>query len=214
MIFVFLSALTVGFSGAMMPGSLLTYTLRQFLSVGRRAGFIITTGHAILEGMLVILIFMGFDTVLSSGYAQIGIGLVGGALLMYMGVDMIRGSIKNTVKVQTEGGSDKSKNLLLSGILISAANPYFLLWWAIVGLGFIMDSFNLFGIAGVAVYYIGHICADYIWYGTISVFVGTTRKFIREKPYRIVIAALGCLLLFFGGKFMYAAITGIASLKH
>ena len=211
MVLIFLSALTVGFSGALMPGSLLTYTIRQALSVGRRAGFIVATGHALLELVLIILIFMGFDTVLNSRYAQIGIGLIGGTLLMFMGVDMIRGAIRNTVKVQTEAGTALSKSLLLSGILISVANPFFLLWWSIIGLGFIMQAFNSFGIAGVVIYYIGHICADYIWYGSISVIVGTTRKFIREKPYRVLIAALGGLLIFFGGKFLFTAILDVVT---
>ncbi len=212
MLAVYITALTIGFSGAMMPGSLLTYTLKQSLATGKRAGFIIVAGHALLELLLLILIFLGFDTILRSDYAQIAIGLVGGALLLFMGFDMIRGAIKNTLHVKTDGVSSKSANLLLSGAVLSASNPYFLIWWAIIGLGLLTEAYKAFGIAGVCVFYIGHISADFIWYGCISVLVGTTRKFIPEKPYRIMIALLGGLLLFFGGKFMYNAAVTMSNL--
>jgi threonine/homoserine/homoserine lactone efflux protein len=206
MIYTFFSSVAVGFSGAVMPGSLLTYTIRKSLSRGPKAGFIIIAGHALLELALIVLIFLGFDTVLQSDIAQLLISFIGGALLIYMGIDMIRGSIKNSVSVHLDEKTPKTGNMFLSGIVISAMNPYFLLWWAVIGLGFIMQAYNSFGLVGIAVYYLGHISADFIWYGFISTVVGTTRKFIKEKPYRIIIAFLGCLLIFFGGKFVFSAI--------
>lgn len=209
MVFLLFTAFVVGLSGAMMPGSLLTYTIRQSLSAGPKAGFIIVAGHAALELGLVILIFMGFDMVLQSNAAQICIGFVGGILLCYMGYGMIRDSLKNRVSLQTEGGGASSRNMFLSGIVISAANPYFLLWWAVIGLGFIMQAYNSFAYLGVIIFYIGHICADIFWYGFISIVVGKTKKFIKEKPYRIIIIILGCLLVFFGIKFVYGAVAGL-----
>ena len=207
MLLVFFSALLVGFSGAMMPGSLLTYTIRKSLSAGPWAGFIIVAGHAVLEMALIVLIMMGFDVVLQSTAAQIAIGLAGGILLVLMGLNMIRNAAKNHITVSMESGDMKKGSMFLSGIFISAANPYFLLWWAVIGLGFIMQSYQSFLYVGVAVYFFGHITADVIWYGLISIVVGTTRKFIRERPYRIVIAVLGCLLVFFGGKFFFGAVS-------
>lgn len=206
MVLLFVSALTVGFSGAIMPGSLLTYTLRKSLSEGPKAGFIITAGHALLELALIILIFLGFDAVLQSDLAQFLISIIGGALLVYMGADMIISSLRNKVSVHMDGDDSNSRGMLLSGIIISAANPYFLLWWAVVGLGFIMQAYTSYAILGVVIYYIGHICADFIWYGFVSTLVGTTRKFLKEKPYRIIIIILGCLLIYFGCRFVFSAL--------
>jgi threonine/homoserine/homoserine lactone efflux protein len=206
MFLIFISALTVGFSGSMMPGPLLTYTLKQSLSEGPRSGFVITAGHALLELVLVVLIFIGFDTVLQSPAAQIVIGITGGLLLVYMGIDMIVKSAKNKIILQDGERKPKRTNMFVSGIVISAANPYFLLWWAAIGLGFIMQSYNSLGYIGVGIYYIGHITADFIWYGAISVIVGKTRKFINVKVYRIIIIVLGCLLIFFGGRFVLDAV--------
>lgn len=206
MFVLFISAFVVGLSGAMMPGSLLTYTIRKALSEGPRAGFIIVAGHALLELALVIVIFLGFDMVLQSKAAQVGIGLVGGALLAYMGLDMIRSSAKNRLTVQMDSDRTGSGSMVVYGIVLSATNPYFLLWWAIVGLGFIMQSYQTLGYMGAGIYYLGHIAADFGWYGLISIVVGKTRKFIKEKPYRVIIIALGAMLIFFGIKFILGAV--------
>lgn len=206
MLVLFISAFVVGLSGAMMPGSLLTYTIRKALSEGPRAGFIIVAGHALLELALVIVIFLGFDMVLQSKAAQVGIGLVGGALLAYMGVDMIRSSAKNKLAVQMDSDKTGSGSMVVYGVVLSATNPYFLLWWAIVGLGFIMQSYQSMGWMGAGIYYLGHIAADFGWYGLISTVVGKTRKFIKEKPYRVIIIILGGMLIFFGIKFIIGAV--------
>jgi threonine/homoserine/homoserine lactone efflux protein len=206
MFVLFISAFVVGLSGAMMPGSLLTYTIRKALSEGPRAGFIIVAGHALLELALVIVIFLGFDIVLQSKEAQVGIGLVGGALLAYMGFDMIRSSAKNRLAVQMDSDRTGSGSMIVYGVVLSATNPYFLLWWAIVGLGFIMQSYQTLGYMGAGIYYLGHIAADFGWYGLISIVVGKTRKFIKEKPYRVIIVVLGAMLIFFGIKFIFGAV--------
>ncbi len=206
MFLLFTSAFVVGLSGAMMPGSLLTYTIRKSLTVGPRAGFIIAAGHALLELVLVVVIFMGFGIILQSEPIQIGIGIVGGFLLAWMGMDMLLGSIRNKVSVKTDNEQARSGNMVLSGMLISAANPYFLLWWAVVGLGFLLQAYESFGIFGVVIFFLGHATADFGWYALVSGIVGTTRRFISEKPYRVILIILGALLIFFGGKFVFEAV--------
>ena len=52
MVEIFLQSLLIGYSGAMMPGSLLTYTLDKSIKSGPKAGLIISIGHALLEFFL------------------------------------------------------------------------------------------------------------------------------------------------------------------
>lgn len=205
MLMIFLSSVGVAFSGAVMPGPLLTYTIRQALSRGPKSGFVIIVGHALLEAALITLIFLGFDIILQSDVAQIVIGLVGGGLLTWMGADMGIGALRDRVEIKLEEGKS-SGNMVLSGVLISAMNPYFLLWWAIIGLGFLLQAYKAFGVWGVLVFYIGHISVDFLWYGFVSVLIGTTRKFIGKGLYRVIIGALGALLVFFGVSFVVGAI--------
>jgi len=207
---LWLTAVGVAFSGAIMPGPVLTYTIKQSFTSGAKAGFLIMIGHALLEIALIALIFLGFDVILQSDAAQIIIGIVGGLLLVYLGGDMIRSSVRNKIRIEVEGGGGSSGNMILSGLLISASNPYFLLWWAIIGLGFLLEAYKSFGFAGVAVFYLGHMVADFLWYGAISTIIGKTRKFVNMGVYRGIIVALGCLLVYFGGNFVYQAVRSIA----
>lgn len=206
MIVTFLTSLTLGFSGAMMPGPLLTYTIRQALNTGPLSGFIIILGHVLLEVILIALIFLGFDIILQMDIAQIIIGIVGGILLIHMGTDMMISSVKNRIKIELNHNSSGTRSMLLSGMVISGINPYFLIWWAIIGLGFLLEAYKSFGLLGVLVFYVGHASADFIWYGLVSTIVGTTRKFIKENLYRMIIVVLGGILIFFGGSFIYKAI--------
>lgn len=202
---LFLTALAVGFSGAMMPGSLLTYVIRQSLRDGPKVGFLVIVGHAALELLLIAGIFLGLDMVLKSDAAQILIGMLGGLMLAYLGADMLVKAARGKVSVTLDAGNGGSERTVLSGALLSLANPYFLLWWAVIGLGFLTDAYRDFAVWGVAIFFFGHIAADFVWYGLISTVVGTTRKFIKDKPYRIIIMVLGGLLIFFGIQFLLGA---------
>ena len=206
MLALYFSAFTLGLSGAVMPGPLLTSTVKQSLNKGSLAGIIIVTGHAIFEMLLIALIFLGFNVVLQSDTAQTVIGIVGGLLLLYMGADMLWSAYKNKVKVELDGGKGGSGSMAVSGFLISGASPYIYIWWAIIGLGLLLDAYKTFGVIGVIIFYLGHISSDYLWYGVISAIIGKTRKFMGQKLYRGIIAFLGLVLVYFGGSFIVKAL--------
>lgn len=209
MISIFLAAYAIGFSGAVMPGPLLTYTIKQALNCGPRAGFIIIIGHALLELLLIGLIFLGFDVILQSVIAQIIIGIVGGILLIYMGGKMVYDALKKRIKIELDNNKVNTRNMMISGAVISAASPYFIIWWAIIGLGLLLQAYKSFGVTGVLIFYIGHICADFTWYGALSLIIGKTRKFISERLYYILIIGLGVVLIYFGGSFCYKALINL-----
>ena len=212
MALLFLTALAVGYSGAMMPGSLLTYVIRQSLKEGPKVGFLAMAGHAVLEILLIAGIFLGLDIVLKSPAAQIAIGTLGGLLLCWLGADMIIKAARGRVSVEMDGQSGDSNKIVLSGALLSLANPYFILWWAVIGLGFLTQAYRDYAVLGVLVFFLGHLTADFTWYGLISLAVGKTRRFLKEKPYRIILSILGGLLIFFGARFLVGALTSLFQL--
>lgn len=206
MLILFFSAFAVAFSGSIVPGPVMTYTIEKALGKGRYAGFVIIIGHAVLELALIILILLGFDIILKSNLAQTIIGLAGGTLLVYMGSNMIYTSIKNRLSFKTSLNRQFSNSLILSGFLLSALNPYFIFWWAVVGLSFLIQSYDKLGYIGVLVYFLGHISADFLLYGSISFLVGSAKNFIQGKAYRIIIAVLGGVMVYFGARFLVEAV--------
>lgn len=205
MIEVFLQSLLIGYSGAIMPGSLLTYTLDKSIKSGTKAGLMASIGHALLELVLVILIFSGIGKYLGTTTAQLVIGMLGGIVILLFGAGMIKDIYLGKVSIDFKNEPDGKYgygNILIGGALISASNPYFIVWWAAVGLGLIMNAYNAFGLLGVILFYIGHIMSDITWYVFVSALISKTRKFINLKVYKIIIASLGICLIGFGINFI------------
>lgn len=196
-----------------MPGSMLTYTIDKSLKKGARSGLLISLGHVLLELLLVILVLVGIGRYLKTDTAQIIIGIAGGCVLIYFGYLMVKDVYYNRIKLDFEDEKADSKygNLLLGGALISAANPYFIFWWAVVGLGLIMEAYNKLGIIGVGLFYIGHIISDLSWYGLVSLIVSKTRHLISLKVYRGIIIFLAICLGGFGFSFLYSSILKIVT---
>jgi threonine/homoserine/homoserine lactone efflux protein len=204
---VFFKSLLIGYSGALMPGSLLTYTLEKSIKTGAKAGFLISIGHALLELVLVFLIFLGVGKYLGTSTAQLVIGIVGGGVLVFFGVSMVKDIYLGRVNIDFKKQSDgKYGNIVVGGAVISASNPYFIIWWAAVGLGLMMNAYNSFGLIGVILFYFGHILADFSWYIFISTLVSKTRNFINLKIYKIIIVFLGICLIGFGVNFLVASV--------
>ena len=207
MIEVFLKSILIGYSGAIMPGSLLTYTLDKSIKTGARAGFLISVGHALLELALVILIFLGIGKYLGTTVAQMIIGILGGLVLIFFGAGMLADIVKGKISIDFSKPADGNYgNIIVGGALISASNPYFIIWWAAVGLGLIMNAYNSFGIMGIVLFYFGHIMADFTWYCFISVLISKARTFINLKVYKAVIVLLGVCLVGFGLSFLIASV--------
>ncbi len=145
-----------------MPGPLLTYNMNQSMRVGIRSGLLLITGHAILELVTIVLLFLGAGAFLSTNIAQIVIGLVGGIVLVIFGISMIKDVIQGKAKLNVqEKGGEHSGGLILNGIVISILNPYFLIWWTVVGLGLMLAAYSAFGIIGIAIFFAGHMLADF-----------------------------------------------------
>ena len=161
-----------------------------------------------MELATIALLFLGVGTFLSTNTAQIVIGLAGGLLLIIFGAIMVRDVIKGKAKLDLQkNGKGKSGNLVINGIIISAMNPYFIIWWTVIGLGLMLAAYNAYGIPGIAVFFAGHILADFTWYVFISILVSRARKLLNDKAYKIIVGILALVLIGFGVSFIMSATT-------
>jgi len=129
---IFFVSFTIALSGAMMPGPLLTVTIANSAQKGFLEGPLLVLGHGILELVLVIAIVAGMSPILKSPIFLFIVTLFGGGMLIYMGFDMIKnakGLSLDQLKNKTKARNTSS---ILSGILVSLANPYWILWWATI----------------------------------------------------------------------------------
>ncbi|WP_027365181.1 LysE family transporter [Desulfotruncus alcoholivorax] len=201
---IFTTAFLVGFSGAMMPGPLLTVNISETTRRGFIAGPLLVLGHAILEILLVAFLVLGLATFLVSDRVHSVIALVGGVFLIYLGWTMYRDAVRGKISLQLAKETAESAGMhpVLAGILVSLSNPYWSLWWATVGLAYITTSMAR-GTAGLVAFLSGHLLADLVWYGAVSAAVDGGRRFLSQSVYRGIIIACGLFLTGLGGYFLY-----------
>lgn len=196
---------TLALSGALMPGPLLTVTIAESVHRGFVAGPLLMVGHAVLELVLVVAIILGLGPFLKMPPVMGSIALVGGAILIWMGVQMMRTA--GSLSFNMEGtGPGVAYCPVLTGILASLSNPYWTLWWATIGLGYLVAAIKL-GVLGVGVFFVGHIAADFLWYSIVSYGISRGKRILKDRTYQHIIRFCGIFLLGFGGWFLLAGRT-------
>lgn len=198
---IFASSFVIALSGALMPGPLLTATISESSRRGFIAGPLLIGGHAILELALIVALLFGLAPFLQKPSVFATIALSGSIILILMAFGMFRSLPHLSLSWKSE--TRRSTHPILSGILMSVANPYWTIWWATIGLGYILYSLQ-FGIWGVVFFFAGHILADLAWYSLISAAVAGGRHFLTDRIYRRLIAVLATFLICFAGYFAYA----------
>lgn len=201
---VFFTSFMVALSGALMPGPLLTTTIGESTRHGVKAGPLLIAGHAILELALVALLFIGLAPLLTDVTVTAVIALIGGGILFWLAFGMFR-SIPTLSLAAAPSARSGHRRLIMSGILVSISNPYWSIWWATIGLSYILQS-RQWGVIGVAVFFAGHILADLAWYTVVSVSIGKGRRFFTQGIYRIIVGGCAGFLVIFGSVFVFNGI--------
>lgn len=222
---IFGTSFVVAFSGAMVPGPLLTFTISEAIRGGFITAPLIMLGHALLELLLVIGLLAGFSSYLQQPEVFKGVAILGGIFLLYMGYAMVRDAWRGRFSLDFSGDAEAPGNAaaalddpvrvsnaqgrrlspVAGGFLISLANPFWSLWWVSVGLSYITLSMKN-GLAGVASFYTGHTLADVAWYFMIAAAVAGGRKFLSDAVYRAILIACGIFLIALGAYFGYMGI--------
>jgi threonine/homoserine/homoserine lactone efflux protein len=135
------------------------------------------------------------------------IALAGGALLLFIGFSYLRGVYKGSIHlpkpdVDTEQRSPTSMILLGMGTTIS--NPFWYTWWVTVAAGYLAQAREL-GFLAVAVFFIGHISADFAWDSTLSISTSAGSKLLNNRSYRGLILITGIFMLYLGVSFLVSA---------
>ncbi len=178
-----------------MPGPLLSTTISESGRRGWTVGPLFILGHAILELLLLAGLFLGLAPLLTSEIAFVVIAFAGGGFMVWMSAGMIR----SLPTLSLEVGSVRTvKSLPLTGALMSLANPYWIIWWATIGLSYVLSARD-FGPWGVAAFFAGHILVDFLWYTFVSVGIHKGRKILPLKVYKGVIGVCALFLLGYAG---------------
>lgn len=196
----------LGLSGAVMPGPLLTLTISESVRRGLKAAPLLMGGHALLEAVVVLLLFFGLGDLVQRPGVFSTVALTGGLMLLWMGSAMLRGLPRLTLKLEGREGS--GLHPLIAGAVVSLANPYFILWWATVGLGYLVVAHEA-GVAGILIFYLFHILSDFVWYAFVSGAVTFGRRLLGDFSYRVLVCSCALFILSFGIYFGYRGVQAL-----
>ena len=212
------ASLVIGLSGALMPGPMLVAAIREGARQGHRAGPLLTLGHGILEAAVICLAYLGMAGFVRRPGPFAAIAFVGSAMLILMAITMLRSAAGAQAPVVLKGKKNSSRSAgcagisgaggfaafsaVLSGAVVSLANPYWLLWWATAGLSCV-TFVSGFGLPGLIAFFVGHISADLGWYWLVSYSASRGSRMLNAGFHRFLIVFCALFLLGFAGWFIY-----------
>jgi threonine/homoserine/homoserine lactone efflux protein len=199
LLFFLFQVIVISLSGVMAPGPVTAAAIAMGPR-NRFAGILIAIGHGIIEFPLMVVIIMGMGKIFQSKTTQIVIGLAGGVFLLVMAVGML----KSSWDIQQQDAKVAKSGPLIAGIVLSGGNPYFLLWWATVGLTLATTAKGL-GIWAFALFAIVHWSCDLVWLWALSWASFKGSVLLGTKSQRIILVICGLALFVFGVFFIYNA---------
>ncbi len=190
---IFVATFLISFSGAMMPGPLLT-VVSETVRRGRGHAMLLIAGHALIELVPIAAFVFGITTVLAKPAVINTIGLLGGAFLVWMSYSILRGVLRHEISLDLhDHGGPLRYGAVAQGVVVSLSNPYFTLWWMTIGAKLIADALAA-GAVGLIVFYVAHELSDIVWYAAVTSAVAGGRRFISNKVYRGILAVCGAFL--------------------
>ena len=182
----------IGLTGALAPGPTLVATINASIAGDWTTGLKVSLGHVIVELFLIILILLGLATV-ALPYTS-AIAGIGGIALVIFGALTLSGSGKatmNNFQVQTVA------NPYMAGLVTSAANPYFWIWWLSIGSAMVIAGLQG-GLVLAGAFMLGHWTADTVSYTLVSAGVSKGMTIFSDAAYQKIMILCGIFLILFG----------------
>ena len=188
----------VSVSGVMAPGPLFAANVSYGLKGGAKTGIKMAIGHTIVELPLVILLGIGvFSLEIFPEFRTI-ISILGAITLFVFATIQIK-TVLRKEKIKT---SNPKQGPLIAGILLSALNPFFIIWWLAIGFKLISDAMILWSFGGILIMFVLHIWMDFVWLGAVSFFASKSSGILSNRNYKVLMLGISGMLVYFGITFL------------
>ena len=191
------TVIIISASGVMAPGPLFAANIAYGLQGGGKAGIKMAVGHTIVELPLVILLGIGVFSFEIFPEFRVLISILGAiTLFVFAGIQ-----IKTTLQMK-ETTFNLKHNTVLTGITLSALNPFFITWWLSIGFKLISDAMLIWAFIGIVVVFLLHIWMDFVWLYSVACLAAKSSKILSNKNYKILMIGLSAMVIYFGISFI------------
>jgi len=193
--------IVISASGVLSPGPLFTANIFYGLKGGAKAGLKMAYGHTLVELPLVILLGLGAFSLEAIPEFRTYIGIIGAlGLFVFAGIQL-----KQIFKNSLEPINGPKHGPFLAGILLSALNPFFIVWWLTIGFKLISDALIYWSFWGILIMFLLHIWMDYVWLSSTALVSSRISKILSNRNFKVLVVGLSVVLVYFGITFLIDA---------
>ena len=185
-----LSGAVFGLAAGLMPGPLLALVIHQTLRHGPTEGIKVAVAPLLTDLPIVVAALFAVNWVADADSVLGAMSLAGAAFLGYLAYESV------TTDVSTLDGPVTPARSLQKGVAANLLNPHPYLFWLTVGAPILWQAWatrpvNAAGFLG-AMY--GCLVGSKM---LLALLVGRSRSVLTSRAYRLLVRALGCVLLVF-----------------
>ena len=197
----------LGISLAAPLGPSSVAVIQNGLQRGFLRAFLTGLGVTMADATYLLIVFFGISSFISIPVVKVLIWTLGASLLLYLGLQNIRGGAR---RLELE---DKpltaSRNPLLVGYLINISNPIAVVWWLGI-FGSLVSatspgSTKIYSLLLSSTILVGIL----IWHTTMSLLTHWGKRFVNDKTANDISMVAGIALTLFGLRFAYLAIVTV-----
>lgn len=212
---VFVFSFTISIAAVISPGPVSTAIVSQAPRRGWLVGPMVAAGHSFSEFVIIAFIALGLSSFLVKQGVQELVALAGALVLFLMGAVLIWNTWRGKLRLPSSESltsTMSSKQLIGMGAIATISNPFWYAWWVTAVPGYLTQVRSL-GLAAIAVFFVGHIAADFIWDSFLSTIIGGGRSWLTDRMYRGLLLACGAYFIYLAGSFFVVGLQGLSQIS-
>ena len=204
MLSLFISAFLIGIAFCAPPGAITAEAIRRGMHGGLRPALFVEFGSLIGDATWAMLALIGLAVLVQLPFARLGLGLIGAALLLYLGWGALKEAYAGgTPKPRVASG----KGDFITGAFLSLGNPWNIVYWA----GASSPLTTLLAAPSFyryVVFFLGFMLAAVFWCFFTASLIAWGRRFITPLFFRLVNLFCGLFLGYFGLQLLRSLFAG------
>lgn len=175
--------------------------LNASASVGFFAGLQIMAAATLVDGLFILLSFVGISTVIDQPKIRIFFKIFGSFILIAFGLNLILGVFHISLLPKIAIFSElTAASPFINGLLLTASNPLTIVFWGSILSKQIIE--NNYSKRQLFLFAVGCVLATVIFLTFISILGTLLNSFLPERILNLLNALIGILLIFLGIKLL------------
>ena len=203
-----LSYSVLGLSLSIPVGPINIEMIKRGIKNGFWHSWAVGLGGMSADIVLMLLIYFGVSTYLTTPMAQLIMWIFGFLILVYLGYESIRDAFKE-VTISDEVEKETKSKSFISGFLIAISNPLNIIFWIGIYGSVLTTTLNTIGTGQALLYSSAIFVGIAAWDLTVATSVNFGRKFANQRFLKWLSVIAGLVLIGFGVSFGYRAIKSL-----